>query len=169
MSEPEARPTHGGQPEAFTPRATQTIPPALRRKVLRRDGHCKVPGCRHATFVDLHHVQPRSEGGQQDADGLIVLGSAHHRSVHSGQLCISGRVSNGLEFRHADGSPYGDVGSPRLAAACELVFRGLRNLGFREQESRLALDRACASSDAGSVNPEGLLRAALGLLTAANR
>jgi hypothetical protein len=29
-----------------SPRASQTIPPALRRKVLRRDGHCVVPGCK---------------------------------------------------------------------------------------------------------------------------
>jgi hypothetical protein len=127
-----------------------------------------VPGCKHATFVDLHHVQPRSEGGQHDSDGLIVLCSAHHRSVHSGQLYVMGSVSNGLKFRHADGSPYGDVDSPRLAAACELVFRGLRNLGFRERESRMALERACASLDELGVSPERLLRAALDLLTRAN-
>ncbi len=36
-------------------RAKQTIPPALRRAVLRRDHErCQVPGCSHATFVDLH-------------------------------------------------------------------------------------------------------------------
>jgi hypothetical protein len=38
-----------------SPRATQTIPPATRREVVRRDGgRCIVPGCRSAVFLDLH-------------------------------------------------------------------------------------------------------------------
>ena len=45
----------GGNPAdahvGISPRATQTIPPAVRRLVLRRDaGHCRVPGCRHASL-----------------------------------------------------------------------------------------------------------------------
>jgi hypothetical protein len=37
-------------------RAKQTIPPALRREVLRRDGgRCRVPGCRHATLMGASH------------------------------------------------------------------------------------------------------------------
>ena len=34
------------------------------RAVLLRDRHCcQVPGCRHVTFVDLHHVRAREDGG----------------------------------------------------------------------------------------------------------
>ena len=44
---------HAGVHVTPLPRATQTIPPAVRRHVLRRDhGRCVVPGCRHATYVD---------------------------------------------------------------------------------------------------------------------
>ena len=56
-----------------TKRATQSVPPAIRREVLRRDAHrCVVPGCGNAVFVDLHHTNPRSEGGDHDPDSLIT-------------------------------------------------------------------------------------------------
>jgi len=43
-------------------RATQSIPPAVRRLVLRRDRHrCVFPGCRHATFVDVHHIRGKAD------------------------------------------------------------------------------------------------------------
>lgn len=43
---------------ATPPRATQDVPPATRRLVLRRDHHRgQVPSCRHATWVDVHHVE----------------------------------------------------------------------------------------------------------------
>jgi hypothetical protein len=43
---------------------------ALRCAVLARDRHCRVPRCSHSTFVDVHHVQPRSEGGRNEPDNL---------------------------------------------------------------------------------------------------
>jgi hypothetical protein len=59
--------THVGEPA----RATQSVPPTLRRKVMRRDhGRCVVTGCRHATFVDRHHVETRADGGGHDEDNL---------------------------------------------------------------------------------------------------
>jgi len=148
--------THVGAPA----RATQTIPPALRRKVMRRDhGRCVVPGCRHATFVDVHHIETRADGGVHDADNLIVLCSAHHRALHIGQLDISGRVSQGLVFRRSDGSDYGALDAPRSADACERAFRGLRSMGFGERETRRAIERARDSGDTETV-----LRRALSLL-----
>jgi hypothetical protein len=43
-------------------RASQAISPAVRRAVLLRDRHCcQVPGCRHATFVDVHHLRARAK------------------------------------------------------------------------------------------------------------
>jgi len=30
------------------------------------------------TFIDVHHLQPRSEGGRNEASNLITLCSAHH-------------------------------------------------------------------------------------------
>jgi hypothetical protein len=115
--------THVGE----TARATQSIPPALRRKVMRRDhGRCVVPGCRPATFVDLHHVEARADGGAHDAENLVVLCSAHHRALHRGQLEVTGTVSQGLVFRRSDGKRYGALDAARLIDACERAFGGLR-------------------------------------------
>jgi hypothetical protein len=45
-------------------RTTQSVPPAARRRELHRDDHvCRVPGCRNALYLDLHHRMPRAEGG----------------------------------------------------------------------------------------------------------
>jgi len=56
------------------PRAKQTIPPALRRAVLARDHRrCRVPGCRNSAYLDVHHIDLRSEGGPNDAENLITL------------------------------------------------------------------------------------------------
>jgi hypothetical protein len=119
--------THVGTNDADHPgvptRATQSIPPALRRKVMRRDhGRCVVPGCRHATFVDVHHLETRADGGAHDEDNLIVLCSAHHRALHRGQLEITGRATHGLSFRRSDGEPYGALNSPGATDACEQAF-----------------------------------------------
>src|SRR4051812_20215546 len=89
---------HVGTAEKPT-RATQTIPPALRRQVLRRDGgRCQVPGCRHATFVDVHHLRSRSEGGANTIENLVTLCSAHHRATHGGELFPQGRPPAGVTF-----------------------------------------------------------------------
>jgi hypothetical protein len=149
-------------------RATQTIPPALRRKVMRRDrGRCAVPGCRHATFVDLHHIETRSDGGAHDENNLIVLCAAHHRAIHRGQLCISGSVRSGLSVRRGDGANYGAMSSARNAGAYERAFRGLRGMGFGERDTRGALERIRSTSDPADSarSTERLLREALTLLT----
>lgn len=145
-------------------RAHQAIPPAVRRKVLRRDGgRCVVPGCRHATFVDIHHLVLRSEGGNHDEDGLVVLCSAHHRAQHRGHLIIEGRVSTGLRFLHADRRSYGREVVPASVAAHLDAFRALRGLGFREGEVRKALDQLRDRAHVGA-RAEDLIRAALGVL-----
>ena len=155
--------TEGTKPP---PRARQDVPPAIRRQVMRRHhGRCVVPRCRHGMFLDVHHLLLRSEGGDHDPDGLIVLCSAHHRAVHRGQLIIEGRVSTGLEFRHADGTRYGAVVEPHAAEAHGQALRALRALGFREDETRRALERVRA--DGVDANTESVLRAALGALTTA--
>jgi hypothetical protein len=141
--------------------AAQSIPPAIRRRVMRRDHRlCVVPGCRNATFVDLHHIEARADGGGHDADNLVVLCSAHHRAVHRGQLHVSGSVSQGVTFRRSDGARYGALDSPRVADACERAFRGLRGMGFGEREARRAVERTRSASDTETV-----LRRALALLT----
>jgi len=92
---------------------------------------------------------------------MIALCSAHHRAEHRGQLIIEGRVSTGLVFRHADGTPYGAVVDPRIAEAHTQAFRALRALGFRESEAHRALERVRATTPVGNASTEQVLRAAL--------
>jgi hypothetical protein len=121
----------GGRPAGLRRRrASQGTPPAIRREVFWRDrGRCVVPGCRNATFVDLHHLDLRSEGGENDPDNLVVLCSAHHGALHRGRLRIEGKVSTGLRVSHADGTVYGLMPSPALVEASARAFAGLRSLG----------------------------------------
>jgi 5-methylcytosine-specific restriction endonuclease McrA len=64
-------------------RAKQTVTPATRRTVLRRDHHrCTLPSCKNAAFIDLHHIELGSDGGRNDADNLVTLCGVHHRAAH---------------------------------------------------------------------------------------
>jgi hypothetical protein len=144
--------------------ATQTVPPAVRRAVVRRDsGRCVVPGCRHATFIDVHHIEPREDGGSHEPDNLVCLCGAHHLALHRGLLSIRGKPSTGLVFRKADGTAYGGTPNPRALDARSKVFSALRNLGYRESEARLGIERAVAHAGASS-DVATLLKQALAAL-----
>jgi hypothetical protein len=95
---------------ARAPRLTHAIPPATRRKVFEQHGHrCAVPHCRNRLWLDLHHIRPRSQGGDHRAGNLICLCSAHHRLIHEGAL---GLVLDGetrrLRFVLPTGEAVGD-------------------------------------------------------------
>jgi 5-methylcytosine-specific restriction endonuclease McrA len=157
--------THVGATPA---KARQDVTPALRRQILRRDGgRCAVPGCRQSIFLDLHHVSLRSEGGDHSVDNLVTVCGAHHRAFHRGQLLVERCPPSGFAFRHADGTPYGGVVDPRATRAYEQAFHALRSLGFRERESRRALDslRADADEADAAATVETILRRALAVLT----
>jgi len=125
------------------PRATQTIPPAVRRAVVRRDhGRCVVPGCRNSIWVEVHHITPRNEGGGHEPNGLVLLCGTHHRMLHRGYLWIEGTVSSGLSFRHADGSLYGELPSAAVVESTVRAFAALRGQGLGETAARLAVARA---------------------------
>ena len=163
-------------------RAAQKIPPATRRQVHVRDGgRCVVSGCRHATFIDVHHLRWREDGGDHSPDNLACLCGAHHRAVHEGKLVVAGTPTRGLAFYHADGKPYGARSASASASASALasasasasaktsernalVFGALRGLGFGERECRTALERS-QSLLGNSATREALLRATLALLS----
>ncbi|MCB9574732.1 MAG: HNH endonuclease [Kofleriaceae bacterium] len=87
---------------------TQTIPAPVRAAVVARDhGRCRVPGCRAARWVEVHHVQPRAQGGRHTLANLISLCGGHHDAVHVGRLKITRSASGEVVFTHADGRPYG--------------------------------------------------------------
>jgi hypothetical protein len=150
--------THVGRPA----RATQTIPPAIRRQIVRRDhGRCAVPSCRSSRFLDIHHVRPRAEGGTHDPAMMTLLCGAHHRAVHRGFLIIEGTAPNGLRFLHADGTCYGAQAlSPERAEHAAEAVSALRQHGITETQARSGLDAALAHVGP-DASLEPLLRKAL--------
>jgi hypothetical protein len=88
--------------------AAQEVPPRVRRLVFHRDGYrCRVPGCRSARFLEVHHIVHREHGGTHDPSNLILLCDGHHAYHHDGIITIGGRAPDQLRFargsRH-DGS-----------------------------------------------------------------
>ena len=63
-------------------RRTRTIPPALRRAIIHRDGNtCTGDGCPSTHRLQVHHIIPWSQGGTTDPDNLITLCWFHHQIV----------------------------------------------------------------------------------------
>jgi hypothetical protein len=153
-------PAHGGK------RARQDIPPALRRAVLRRDERrCRVAGCRNATFLDLHHIQPRSEGGSHSADNLVTLCSAHHRALHRGELRGAGdardfRVLPGELHVSVDGAAHPSAAPNSLDVSTQ-VASGLCQLGFRPAQVHAVMAELRQQSELASAAPQHWIREAL--------
>ena len=64
-------------------RNTTTIPPRTRREVMARDHHrCRAPGCDRTRFLEVHHLQSRTNGGTNNPANLITLCAACHRLWH---------------------------------------------------------------------------------------
>ncbi len=127
------------------PRATQDIPPRLRRAIIaRHGGKCAVPGCNQSAFLDMDHNHRRADCGTHDPEHMCPLCTAgHHPAAHEGTLVIRGTYSTGFRFEHADGTPHGQpqVSAARahaLATALELLV----SMGFRQREAQAMVDRA---------------------------
>ncbi len=70
-----------------------------RREILRRDRHCRFPGCGHVAFWIPHHIkQWRGDRGTTDVDNLCCLCSYHHHLIHSEGWTMSGDANAELTF-----------------------------------------------------------------------
>lgn len=74
-----------GAQQIASSHATRTLPPALRRFVLWRDGGCTIDGCSSRCRLEPHHVRPWSEGGSHESDNLTTLCWYHHHVVIHGE------------------------------------------------------------------------------------
>jgi hypothetical protein len=80
-------------------RAYQEVSPATARLVVRRDrGCCRVPGCRSARWLQIHHIIWREHGGSNDPRNLVCLCFAHHQAVHQGRIGLTGSAPDELVF-----------------------------------------------------------------------
>jgi hypothetical protein len=84
-------------------RKQRTVPTALKRALWSRDRGCAFPGCQNTRFVDAHHIEHWSDGGETSLDNLILLCSQHHRLTHEGGYVVRRDHQGSVYFRRADG------------------------------------------------------------------
>lgn len=90
-------------------RKSRTIPPPMRRALQLRDGGCRFPGCCSTRFVDGHHIQHWSAGGETSLKNLVLLCRHHHRLVHEGGYSVVRSSAGELLFHRPDGVPLREV------------------------------------------------------------
>ncbi len=77
-------------------RAQRFATPTQRREVMRRDRHCRFPGCGAVTFVNVHHVVAWKPGGTTDLDNLVLACDFHHHLVHTKGWTMTGDANGEL-------------------------------------------------------------------------
>ncbi len=64
-------------------RASRTVPAAIRRAVILRDGGCAFPGCSvPARWCDIHHLLHWVDHGPTSLQNCVALCGRHHRLLH---------------------------------------------------------------------------------------
>jgi hypothetical protein len=67
-----------------------------RREVMRRDRHCRFPGCTNVTFTNVHHIKRWGSGGRTDLENLVLLCQHHHYRLHSSGWSMTGNANEEL-------------------------------------------------------------------------
>ncbi len=82
----------------------RSIPAALRKKVLLRDGcTCQAPGCGKKIFLIIHHLIAFGLCGIHNIAYLVTLCTACHALVHEGKLYVEGEAPHRLIWRDGNG------------------------------------------------------------------
>jgi hypothetical protein len=147
-------------------RAVQDVTPAVRKLVLARDRHrCRVPGCRSARNIDVHHIIHRWQGGSHEPRNLIALCCGHHAAHHEGHLIIRGTADTLEVARVGAGEPENFHGENADAKASETAQMradatlALTGLGFTKREATRAVSEALGEDAPRDL--EALIRGAL--------
>ena len=90
---------------------TRTIPPALRRALVRRDRDCRFPGC-GVRVTQGHHLRHWAQGGPTTLSNLALLCRRHHRAVHEDGYQMTRESDGALRFQRPDGRLLPDVPPP---------------------------------------------------------
>jgi hypothetical protein len=84
-------------------RKQRTVPTALKRALHARDRGCTFPGCHRQHYLDAHHLQHWSNGGETNLENLTLLCTYHHRLLHEGGFKVEREGDAALRFLRADG------------------------------------------------------------------
>lgn len=102
--------TKEGQPLSIG-RKSRLVPKGIERAVRARDKHCcTFPGCRNKRFLNCHHVEHWSNGGETALGNLMMLCTKHHTLVHEGGFRIDKDFQDNWRFFRPDGIAVPDVG-----------------------------------------------------------
>ena len=92
-------------------RKSRIIPKAIERAVRSRDNNCcAFPGCNNHRFLECHHVEHWSNGGETRVDNLLLLCTRHHTLVHEGGFRIDRDFLDNWAFFRPDGIAVPEVG-----------------------------------------------------------
>ena len=104
-------------------RARRFATAAQRREVMRRDRHCRFPGCSNVTFAHVHHIVPWKPEGTTDLPNLVLLCKHHHGLVHRLVWTMKGNANEELTFL----GPSGRVMTSRPSTLWTRVTGGPRS------------------------------------------
>jgi hypothetical protein len=125
-------------------RKTRVVPQAIKRALWARDGGCRFPGCGRRRFVDAHHIEHWSTGGETSLANLMLLCSKHHTLVHEGGFRIEKDYRDRWFFRRPDG---------RAVPACGYRASDMQDDEVATEVDYFAARRSAHSSDNPSVRP----------------
>jgi len=58
-----------------------------RKLIKRRDGYvCQICGCRNHKILEIHHIIPKSQGGNNDPDNLVTVCHKCHVKIHNNEI-----------------------------------------------------------------------------------
>lgn len=63
-------------------RRRRVVSRALRRALVRRDRHCRFPGCERHGKLFAHHLVHWAHGGETSLENLVLVCAEHHRALH---------------------------------------------------------------------------------------
>jgi Domain of unknown function (DUF222)/HNH endonuclease len=135
-------------------RRTRTVPSPMRRALQNRDRTCQFPGCDNRRFLDAHHIEHWSQGGETKLDNLILLCRRHHTFVHEGGYSLE-LTDGDVGFRDRWGTAIEPVPRPPPGD----LDRLLKGNDFLEID-----ERTCAGGDGDRMDMDltlaGLIRLA---------
>jgi hypothetical protein len=103
----------------------RAVPRWLRRRVLRRDGGCRWPGCGRTALLHAHHIKWWTrDRGPTEEQNLVALCWVHHHLVHEGGWEIEGDPTGTLRFTGPGGRVL-TTGPPGLRTDVRHRLRGL--------------------------------------------
>jgi hypothetical protein len=147
-------------------RAVQDVTPATRTFVFARDRHrCRVPGCRSAQNIEVHHIVHREHGGSHEPNNLVLLCGGHHDAHHAGTLIVRGTAED-LEVIRLDDEPvctfHVEISEEKANEVARFqtdATLALKTLGFKKDIAARAVREAIERDAPHDL--ESLIKAAL--------